>query len=68
VQAELLAADQVYNQCDRDKREYITFLSEQILGRPPTAEEVDYWLFKYNQSGVRRELTQEFLSQYGDPR
>lgn len=68
VQAELLAADQIYNKCDRDKREYITFLSEQILGRPPTPEEVDFWMFRFEQSGVRTELTHEFLSQYGEPR
>lgn len=68
VQAELLAQDVIYNQCDRNKREYIAFLSQQILGRQPTPEELDFWMFRFDQSGVRTDLTNEFLSQNGVPR
>lgn len=68
VQAEVLAQDEIYNHCDRDKRQYIAFLSEQILGRPPTADELDFWIYRFDQSGVRKDLTNEFLSQYGQPR
>lgn len=68
VQAELLAQDQVYNQCDRDKREYIAFLSEEIVGRPPTPEELDYWMWKFEQTGLRTDLTNDFVSSVGTPR
>ena len=68
VQAQLLSTDQVYNQCDRDKREYIAFLSEEIVGRPPTEQELDYWMWKFEQTGLRRDLTSDFLSAVGTPR
>lgn len=68
AQAEFLATDQIYNMCDRDKRAYIAFLSEQILGRAPTPEELDFWIYRFDQSGVRKDLTNEFLTQYGEPR
>lgn len=54
VQAELLTNEQVFNLCDRDKARYIQFLSQQIAGKSPTQEELEYWLWKFDQSGERR--------------
>jgi uncharacterized lipoprotein YbaY len=63
VQAELLTSEGLFNQCDRDKVRYIEMLSQQLIGRKPTQEELDYWLAKYDLSGGQRlDVARAFLA------
>ncbi len=63
VQAELLTTEVMFNQCDRDKVRYIEMLSQQLIGRKPTQEELDYWLAKYDLSGGQRlDVARAFLA------
>ncbi len=68
VQADILATDGVWTMCDRDKAQYVTLLHQKLLGRAPTQEELDYWTYRFDQSGLRRNISSEFLTQVGVPR
>jgi len=69
VQADFLTNNEVWNVCEQDRERYIRMLSERIIGKQPTQEELDYWLWKYAQSGgVRRDVAEQFLTAAGVPR
>lgn len=61
VQVELLSQNQVFNQVNRDKQQYIVQLHRFMIGRDPTPEELSYWVAKYDESGgLRRDLARDF--------
>ena len=69
VQAELASTPQVWNRCEQDESKYIQLLSESIVGKTPSPEELDYWMWRYEQSGgLRRNLAEDFLTAAGVPR
>lgn len=68
VQATLLANNQFFNQCDRDKQQYVTKLHEMLLDRNPTRDELAYWTQRYDAlQGVRAEVAREFLQSVSGP-
>lgn len=69
VQAELASTPQVWHRCEEDESKYIQLLSETIVGKTPSPEELDYWMWRYQQSGgLRRNLAEDFLTAAGVPR
>ena len=63
VQATLLANDKLFNQLDRDKQRYVTRLHELLLDRRPTADELAYWMQRYDvHQGIRSEVAREFIA------
>ncbi len=69
VQAELASTPQVWHRCQEDESKYIQLLSESIVGKTPSPEELDYWMWRYQQSGgLRRNLAEDFLTAAGVPR
>lgn len=69
VQAELASTPQVWHRCQEDEARYIQLLSETIVGKTPSPEELDYWMWRYRQSGgLRRNLAEDFLTAAGVPR
>ncbi|MCA9080201.1 MAG: YbaY family lipoprotein [Planctomycetaceae bacterium] len=61
VQVELLSNNQLFNQCNRDKENYIRRIHEFMIGRGPTPEEMSYWMSRYDESGgLRRDFAREF--------
>ena len=61
VQVELLSNNQLFNQCDRDKENYIKRIHEFMIGRGPTPEELSYWMSRYDETGgLRRDFAREF--------
>jgi len=69
VQAEMASNTAVWNRCQGDDAQYIALLSEAILGKQPSQEELDYWLYKMQKSGgLRRPVAEEFLTAAGVPR
>jgi len=68
AQATLLAHNQFFNQCDRDKQQYVTKLHEMMLDRAPNREELAYWTQRYDAlQGVRAEVAREFLQSVSGP-
>ena len=64
----LLGANQFFNQCDRDKVQYVTRLHQMMLDRDPTREELDYWSKRYDAlQGVRSDVAREFLQSVSGP-
>lgn len=69
VQADMASNRQVWERCQQDEARYIELLSESLIGKKPSPEELDYWLWRYQQSGgVRRQLAEDFLTAAGVPR
>lgn len=68
VQATLLANNQFFNQCDRDKQQYVTKLHQMLLDRNPDAQELAYWTQRYDAlQGVRSDVAREFLQSVNGP-
>ena len=69
VQADLLANPQVWHRCQHDEARYVQLLFEKITGRKPTQDQLDFWVWKMQQSGgLRREIAEDFLVDAGVPR
>ncbi|MFO1093577.1 MAG: DUF4214 domain-containing protein [Planctomycetaceae bacterium] len=69
VQADMAANEKVWNRCQQDDQRYVELLSESILGKKPTQEELDYWVYQYQKSGgLRRQLAEDFMTAAGVPR
>lgn len=69
VQADMAANTAVWNRCQHDEARYIELLHEAVLGKQPTQEELDYWMYQYQKSGgLRRPLAEELLTAAGVPR
>lgn len=68
VQATLLGNNQFFNQCDRDKAQYVSKLHEMLLDREPSRDELDYWTKRYDAlQGVRSDVAREFLQSVSGP-
>lgn len=69
VQTEMASNPAVWNRCQGDDARYIELLHEAVLGKKPTQEELEYWLYQLEKSGgVRRPVAEEFLTAAGVPR
>jgi uncharacterized lipoprotein YbaY len=69
VQAEMASNSAVWNRCQGDDARYIELLSESILGKKPSQEELDYWMYELQKTGgIRRPIAEEFLTAAGVPR
>lgn len=69
LQADMASNAQVWNRCQQDEARYIELLHEAVLGKKPSQEELDYWLYQYQKSGgLRRPLAEELLTAAGVPR
>lgn len=69
VQAEMASNSAVWNRCQGDDARYIELLSEAIIGKKPTQEELDYWLYEMQKNGgLRRPVAEQFLTAAGVPR
>ncbi|REJ89702.1 MAG: hypothetical protein DWQ34_01185 [Planctomycetota bacterium] len=69
VQADLLSNPQVWHRCEHDEARFIQLMSESITGRQLTQDELDYWVWRLQQSGgLRRDLAADFLANKGVPR
>lgn len=68
VQATLLANNQFFNQCDRDKQQYVTKLHQMLLDRDPSRDELAYWTQRFDAlQGVRSDVAREFLQSVSGP-
>ncbi|MBL8848922.1 MAG: YbaY family lipoprotein [Planctomycetaceae bacterium] len=69
LQADMASNAQVWSRCQNDEARYIEMLHEAIVGKKPTQEELDYWMYQYQKSGgLRRPLAEELLTAAGVPR
>jgi len=69
LQADMASNAQVWSRCQNDEARYIELLHEAIVGKKPSPEELDFWMYKYERSGgLRRPLAEELLTAAGVPR
>lgn len=62
LQADIYAHPSVFVQANRDKQQYIQKLHEMVLGRPADAEELAYWMKRYDANqGIRSDVAREFI-------
>lgn len=69
AQVQILSMPEYYNRADASDVTYIRNLHEQILGKQPTQEEMNYWIGRMNANNrLRPEVAREFLAAVGTPR
>lgn len=66
ARVQILSMPEYYNRADASDVTYIRQLHEQILGKQPTQEEMNYWIGRMNANNrLRPEVAREFLAAVG---
>ena len=69
AQVQILSMPEYYNRSDASDVTYIRSLHEQLLGKQPTQEELNYWLGRMSANNrLRPEVAREFLAAVGTAR
>ncbi len=62
LQADIYGHPSFFVQVNRDKQQYIQRLHEMVLGRPADADELAYWMKRYDANqGLRADVAREFI-------
>jgi hypothetical protein len=70
ILAGILASDEYYNKGGGSPQRYITVLFQDITGRPPTPQELDYWtrrLYTDQRSDIAYALLTRYPQTWGPP-